>query len=128
MIKKLLVVIVFSLFIGTSANAEWERIGKTNLGDTYFADFENIKIEGKFIHYWEFLQYGEPTEGYSSHKIYQKINCDNYSIKPLRFIFYIDKRGLSRGDTQESLIDHWTPIPRDSVTFEAAVILCRKVK
>jgi len=126
--KLLLAFIALSLFISSSANAEWERLSKTDLGDTYYVDFENIRIEGKIIKHWMFLQYGEPFEGYLSHKTYQKLNCDDYSFMPLRFIYYIDRKGLSRGETQESLIDYWIPTPRNAVAYEAAVILCRKIK
>ena len=126
--KFLLTFIALILFISSSANAEWERLSKTDAGDTYYVDFENIRIEGKIIKHWTFIEYSEPLEGYLSNKTYQKLNCDDYSFMPLRFIYHIDKKGLSRGETQESVIDYWIPIPSHAVAYEAAVILCRKIK
>ena len=126
--KKILGVIILSLFLSSSANAGWTKVSITTEGDIYYVDFENIRVEDKLIYYWEFMKYGVPTkEGTSSHKIYEILDCNGFLIKPLRFIFYTDKNGTSDPDSQESLIDEWSPLPPDSVGMKSAKKLCKNI-
>ena len=128
MIKKLLSIIVLSLFLSSSANAEWTKVSRTTAKDVYYVDFENIKVEGNLIYYWELMKYGAPTkDGTLSHKIYQVIDCSNFSSKPLRFIFYTDWNATSDPDSQKSLINEWTKYPADSVAMDSAKILCKNI-
>ena len=52
--KKLLGILVLSLFFSSTAYAEWTRISKTTLGDTYYVDFENIKIVFSFSTFFSY--------------------------------------------------------------------------
>ena len=115
-------------FFSSSAYAEWTRVAVNINGDTYYVDFENIRVEGKLIYYWELMKYGVPEkDGTSSHKIYQVIDCNNFSSKPLRFIFYSDRNATSDPDSQKSLINEWTQYPPDSVAMKSAKKLCKNI-
>ena len=126
--KKILGVIILSLFLSSSANAGWTKVSTTTEDDIYYVDFENIRVEGKLIYFWEFMKYGAPMkDGTSSHKIYQILDCNRFLTKPLRFIFYTDKNGTSDPDAQVSLIDDWVPLPPDSVGMKSAKKLCKNI-
>ena len=108
--------------------AEWTKIGKTVDNDTYYVDFQNINIDGKFIYYWELMDYGKANkEGDLSHKIYFILDCNTYLTKPLQFIFYKGRKGSGELDSQKSLINEWTGLPPDSVGFIAAQKLCKNI-
>ena len=125
---KFLRVIILGLFLSSSANAEWTEVSTTTAKDVYYVDFENIRVEDKLIYYWELMKYGTPTkDGTLSHKIYQVIDCSNFSSKPLRFIFYTDRNGTSDPDSQKSLINEWTQFPPDSVAMDSAKKLCKNI-
>ena len=126
--KKLLGILVLSLFFSSSAYAEWTRISKTSMGDTYYVDFENIKIEGKLIYHWELMDYGKPSKnGDLSHKIFLILDCNTYSTKPLQFIFYKGRKGSGKFDSQKSVINEWEPLPPDAVGFIAAKKFCKNI-
>ena len=126
--KKIFLYIFLSLFLNSSANAEWTKVSTTSAGNIYYVDFENIRTEGNLIYYWEFMKYAAPLDdGTLSHKIYQVLDCNRFAIKPIRFIFYTDKNGTSDPDSQKSLTNEWATYPPDSVAMDSSKKLCKNI-
>jgi hypothetical protein len=114
--KKLLTltVILYSLIFSSVSFGEWTEVGTTKVGDTYYVDLERMRIHNGFKYLWRLSDFLEPTEsGLLSASIYTQIDCKEFKMRNLQYVFYKQPMGEGSGKSQTSSDKDWHyPPPR----------------
>ena len=112
------------VFAGWTKAATGTAIG-VNSGDTYYIDFDTVKENNGYVHYWELVNYLKPTEsGKLSAKALNEVDCDiPRKYRHLSFVFYKQPMGGGNGDDFKNPSDEWwypTPDMPDETMTNAA--------
>ena len=55
--------LAFTLMFSSTSFAEWTKVNKSVIGNTYYVDFERIKKHDGYIYYWEVIDFLKPFKG-----------------------------------------------------------------
>ena len=108
--KKLLTltVILYSLIFSSVSFGEWTEVGTTKVGDTYYVDLERMRIHNGFKYLWRLSDFLEPTEsGLLSASIYTQIDCKEFRVRNLQYIYYKQPMGEGSGESEPSSDKDW---------------------
>ena len=112
--KKLL--LLFSILISFNSYGEWEEIGESVSGDTYYIDTDTIKEHEGYVYWWVLNDYLEPNEsGSMSNKTYSQGDCVVNRFKWLSLIEYKQPMGEGSSEIITTLPEEWGYPPPDSV-------------
>ncbi len=79
----------------------------SDLGDTYYVDFERIRKVDGYVYYWDLKDNLKPTpNGRLSSKTYKQGDCKLFRLKYLSFSFHNEPMGKGVGDGQEPIGEH----------------------
>ena len=102
---------------------DWEFIGKSDAGSSFYIDYDSIEKKEGHIYFWYLMDQPEANlAGYKSIKSYEKIDCKDSKRKVLEAIFYKQPMGQEPGDSKTPLgkFAEWQNPP--SGTAIAAVV------
>ena len=63
--KKLtiLLVIIFTFLFSTTSWGDWNYVVENLVGSKYYYDKDRVRKSGKYIYFWELVDYIKPMEG-----------------------------------------------------------------
>ena len=102
-------ILVLSLMMFSSPSlSDWTQVGKNSLGSTFYVDFERIKEHGKYVYFWNLVDWVEPNvRGNLSNKNYYKGDCDLFRTDWLSMSYH-------KGSMGEGPEEHVGLPPRES--------------
>ena len=81
--------------------ADWEFIGKSDNGSSFYIDYDSIEKKEGHIYFWYLMDEPEANlAGYKSIKSYEKIDCKDSRRKVLEAVFYQQPMGQGSGDSK----------------------------
>ena len=123
--KKLLLILSFTLGLATAANAEWVLASKTASTDFYMDP--NVREGDGFVYAWFLMDYLRPDDGVLSIEVYKRIDCNSYGQQWLSMIFY--KRNMGRGAGEDfSPDDDWIYPKRGQAFYSESDFACQMRK
>ena len=125
--KKLLPLLLVSLFPLIANASNWIMISKNNSGDSYFVDKQSFVFSGNEVTYWVKVNNSARNKfGDLSSKEQWTVNCRTRESNLLYMVTYsdFDNQGKNTGSIK-SPID-WRPILPDSVGEEVFKFVCRR--
>jgi hypothetical protein len=129
--KKLLVLValISSLIVSSVAHAEWTKVVKAEVGDTYYVDFERIKKHSGKIYYWGLIDYLKPqTNGVMSARIYSEAECEPFRFRSLNNAFYRASMGLGTiAHINNTPNKDWIYSPPNSISETLLSAVCNHV-
>lgn len=61
--------------------AGWEKVAKTEVGNTIYVDFDRIRKDDKYVYYRALEDYFKKSQyGWSSTYVYSQIDCNLFRI------------------------------------------------
>ena len=93
---------------------DWEFIGKSDAGSSFYIDYDSIEKKEGHIYFWYLMDEPEANlAGYKSIKSYEKIDCKDSRRKALEAVFYKHPMGQEPGDskTPPGKFKEWQNIP-----------------
>ena len=75
--KKLtiLLVLIFSFLFSTTSWGDWKFIVEGVRGDKFYYEKDRVRKGGKFIYFWELVDYIKPFKGELSSTKYVELDC-----------------------------------------------------
>ena len=58
----ILLVIIFTFLFSTTSWGEWELVSMSKNGIKFYYDKDRVRKSGKFIYFWELVDYIKPNE------------------------------------------------------------------
>jgi hypothetical protein len=114
-VKKLLI-LLFSLLISFNSYGEWEEVGESPAGNTYYINTDTIKEHNGYVYYWVLDDYLKPDKyGDMSVKTYVQGDCGVNRFKWLSFIYYKQPMGEESVKTEEPNNTDWIYRPPESI-------------
>ena len=105
----ILITVVFS----SQSNAEWTRVGNSDIGDVFYVDFERLRKHDGYVYGWSMndLILGT-SHGDMSFAKYQQSDCTLFRFKNLSYAFYQEPMGEGTPKVENSSDDSWKyPLP-----------------
>ena len=98
-------------------------------GNTYYVDFERIRKDGGYVHFWQLTDYVKPNSiGTLSSKIYIKGDCKKFRYKWLSVSYYKKQMGRGDSDTYNTPEKDWK-YPHPDTSMEAVLkSVCQYVR
>ena len=113
----LLATLVFSVMFSSASFAEWTKLVGSVKGNTFYVDFERIKIHDGYVYYWELLDFLKPSpQGDLSGKMYNQGDCKLFRYKMLSGSFHKEPMGRGTGAIDSYKNPEWIyPPPKSSI-------------
>ena len=90
------ILVLLLTFLSFPCLEEWVLISKNSEGVTTYVDNNSISAEGKYLYYWELLDYKNINElGYMSTKTYKQIECNSTFFQTLYLVSF--KKPMGEG-------------------------------
>ena len=109
--KKLTLIftLLFSTVMFSSPSyAKWTEVSESEIGDTYYVDFERIRKHGGYVYWWDLIDYLKPTKsGMMSSKKYRQGDCKLFRFKYLSFSSHNEPMGRDIGDSFSPKNPEW---------------------
>ena len=100
----ILLVIIFTLLFTNTSWGDWNYVTENTSGDKFYYDKDRIRKSGKYIYFWELIDYLKPNKlGNLSSIQYIELDCSIFRVKWLKEIFY--KKSMGEGE----MTGEWTP-------------------
>lgn len=88
----LLTILIFSLVFSSAGFAEWKEVAKSDVGDSFYIDFERIKQHNGRTYFWRLDDYKKPITTGNLRKLssrhYIEGDCDVFRLKMLGSTFF----------------------------------------
>ena len=98
----LLLVIIFTFLFSNTSWGDWSYVTE-NGGIKYYYDKDRVRKSGKFLYFWDLIDFIKQTKGYFSITGYIQLDCSIFRYKRLKIQGY--KNSMGEGD-----IDYgWNP-------------------
>lgn len=127
--KKLLTltVILYSLIFSSVSFGEWSEFGELAEGHTVYLDVEGMKIHNGYRYLWVLTDFLEPDEwGTLSNKSYHKVDCKEFRVQILQYVFYKQPMGEGSGEPKTSSIKDWKYPSPNSISELIIELVCEK--
>jgi len=130
--KKLTLIftLLFSTVMFSSPSyAEWKNVGKNDVGDTYYVDFDRIGKHDGYVYFWQLDDYLEPLQvagkTFFSGRIFYKGECELLKYKRLSLTFYKGQMGTGAGWEVEG-DKEWQYYPPNSLGKTKLKMVCSR--
>jgi hypothetical protein len=85
----ILLALIFSVMFSSPSFADWKKVDKSDIGNTYYVDFERLRKNDGYVYHWELTDLLEPAEtGMRSAIIYKQGDCKLLRFRVLSFFSY----------------------------------------
>tara|TARA_B110000977_G_C10838161_1_gene400860 strand:- start:291 stop:695 length:405 start_codon:yes stop_codon:yes gene_type:complete len=130
--RKFLFILLLGLFFGSNVYADfnWIKVSTSEGGTTHYVDTSLIKkvknqSSGWYnTYYYQLTDYVKPTSsGKLSTKAYVEVNCQDYSYRRLKLLFYPEPMGNGKPTIDNSQGD-WKSPPEDTVGYKISGFVC----
>ena len=123
----IILVIIFTFLFSNTTWGDWSYVVKGSKSQKLYYDKDRIRKSGKFIYFWELLDYLKPTEyGDLSVISYIELDCSIFRYKWLKIQFYNKSMGdgeMTTDDTPKGKQGEWRyPQPDSSKEFILSII------
>ena len=83
--------LLFLIFLCPSFSyAEWTKIAESEVGDTFYLDFETIRTNNDYVYWWEMSDYVKPlSNGSMSGNAYKEGDCKIFRYRYLTINFIL---------------------------------------
>ena len=89
----LLLVIIFTFLFSTTSWGDWTFVVETVYGNKFYYDKDRIRKSGKYLYFWELVDYLKPLQGALSVTSYTELDCSIFRFKNLKFMFFNKSMG-----------------------------------
>jgi hypothetical protein len=103
--------LIFTLMFSSTSFADWTKVDEGG-GNTFYVDFERIRIQDGFVYWWELGDYLKPQMGYLSAKSYNQGDCKLFRLKVLSYSWHKEPMGGGTGITVNIPDNSRYPIPK----------------
>ena len=112
----ILLVIIFIFIFSTTSWGDWNFVTESVSGNKYYYDKDRIRKNGKFIYFWELLDYIKPTgSGDLSTITHIELDCSILRYKWLKLQFYNKSLGEGEMTTDMTTPDQWLNLQPNSL-------------
>jgi len=113
----ILLVIIFTFLFSTTSWGDWNYVTENVIGDKYYYDKDRVRKSGKFIYFWELVDYIKPNEwGNLSTTTYVQLECSIFRFNWLKFQTYNKSMGEGNMTTDLTPKEEWEyPQPKSSI-------------
>lgn len=131
--KKIFLIFVYFIFTSAFFAQEWVAIAKedngniTYVNDKNFSNIGNPKIWTKKIgniKVYSMNRMNEEIKGYQL--TFSEYNCENYSFKIIKTLYYKDNDKLFDSMTFSKELDHWNTVIPGTANYIVLDNVCRK--
>ena len=123
----ILLFIIFTLLFSITSRGDWNFVRESVSGNKYYYDKDRIKINGKFIYFWELLDYISPTgSGDLSTTTYIELDCSILRYKWLKLQFYDRPLGEGEMTTDMTPPDKWLKLQPKSLIESMYKKICEE--
>ena len=113
----LLFIILTLLFTNTSWG-EWTLVTETEYDMKYYYDKDRVRKSGKYLYFWELLDWTKPIDGDLSGISYVELDCSIFRFKILKSKFYNNSMGEGKNTKDFTPKDEWRyPLPNSTQEF-----------
>jgi hypothetical protein len=122
--KKILVPLL-SLIVSFNAYGEWTKVAENKSGDTFYVDFDSVKVNGN-VYYWQLVDYLKPDQwGDLSAKTLYETNCNiPQKDRVLSALYYTQPMGEGSTSTTDNKPREWKYLVFNSAGEEASNRAC----
>ena len=115
--KKLtiLLVIIFSFLFSTASWGDWKFVVEGVRGDKFYYEKDRVRKGGKFIYFWELVDYIKPFKGELSSTKYVELDCSIFRFKWLKLQLYNKSMGEGNISRDVTPLDKWMYPKPDSI-------------
>ena len=99
----ILLVIIFTFLFSNTSWGEWTYVLEGFEGIRTYYDKDRVRKSGKYLYFWELVDYLKPFRGSLSDTTYVQLDCSIFRSKTLRFQVY--KNSMGEGE----MLHEWTP-------------------
>ena len=90
----ILLVIIFSFLFSTTSWGDWNYLTENVSGDKFYYDKDRIRKSGKYLYFWDLIDFLKPTEyGNLSYTYYIQLDCSIFRYKNLKYQTYNKSMG-----------------------------------
>ena len=79
----LLLVIIFTFLFSNTSWGEWSYVVKGSKGHKSYYDKDRVRKSGKYLYFWELMEYFKPKNGTRSVTSYVQLDCSIFRFKQL---------------------------------------------
>ncbi len=123
----IILVIIFTFLFSNTTWGDWSYVVKGSKSQKLYYDKDRIRKSGKFIYFWELLDYLKPTEyGDLSVISYIELDCSIFRYKRLKIQFY--NKSMGEGEQTSDMIpqDEWNYPKPNSISEIMYNKICEK--
>jgi len=110
-----LTTLIFTVMFSSTSFAGWTKVGESDIGDTFYVDFERIQKVDGFVYFWDLTDLLKPDQdGDLPYKVYSQGDCKLFRNKRLSVSYH--KEPMGRGTRKDfTPPDKWEYPPPNSV-------------
>ncbi len=125
----LLLVIIFTFLFSNTSWGEWEFIAENVFGSKYYYDKDRVRKRGKYLYFWDLIDFIKQTKGYFSLTKYNEIDCSILRYKVLKVHFYNNSMGEGEKTGELTPRDEWYyPQPESMRGIVFRMVVCGEGK
>ena len=128
--KKFFIKFLISIFLilysfNVFADFKWKKIGSNVSGSVLYVDALSIKRVGNKAFFFTMMDYASPKEGVLSNRIYQEINCTDFTFRYLKDFYY--PQPMANGEPIATIDEpsEWKSTRSGSIGEEAFKFVCK---
>ncbi len=122
----LLLVIIFIFLFSNTSWSEWKFVIETMNGSKYYYDKDRVRKSGKYLYFWELIDYLKPLGGDLSVTSYTELDCSIFRFKNLKLQFYNKQLGEGKMTTDTTPSDEWNYPQPDTVVEIRYKYICEE--
>ena len=101
--------LLLSLILSLNSYGEWTKVAEDTGGDSYYIDFNTIKMIDGYAHWWEMRDYIKRDKGNMSSVSYIKGGCETTRRKVATSLDY--DKPMGEGNTEDMAMDFSAYLP-----------------
>jgi hypothetical protein len=106
---------------------EWSEFGEVAGGQTFYMDVEGMRIHNGYRYLWVLIDFLEPNEwGTLSQKTYHKVDCKEFRVQILQYVYYKQPMGEGSGEPSTSSDKDWIYATPNSMNELIIELVCEK--
>jgi len=107
------------------ADFKWKKIGANIQGTVFYVDLTSIKKTDKKVYFFSMTDYAKPTPlGDLSSRIYQEVNCLDYSYRYLKDFYYTQPMANGEPSAIIDEVDVWNKNQKGSIGETMSKFVC----
>ena len=116
----------YQLLIPNKILGGWNFILESGTGKKWYYDKDSVRNIGKYIHFWELLDYIKPSDGDLSSTRYTELDCSTLQYKTMKFHTY--NKSMGEGELTYDYIppDTWVYPKPNSIPEVMYKIICEE--